>query len=65
MKTLTVHERINFKSHYPPIGFMRIKRVAHYGHYAETNSNHKSFEIPFWQELQRDFTWFNVFKNKF
>lgn len=70
MGNLNVNERINFKSHYPPatetIGALRILRVDHYGHYAENNSNHKSFEVPYWQELQsRYFTAQSAFKNKF
>lgn len=55
MRNLTVHQRINFKSHYPSdkiCGFERIKRVDPYGHYAEKNSNSKSFDIPYWNELQ-------------
>ena len=52
MEKLNVHQRINFKSHFPPANFERIKRVDHYGHYAQSNSTYKSFEIPFWQELQ-------------
>lgn len=50
MKTLTVNQRINFKSHFNSAGFLRIKRVDHYGHYA-TDTNYKSFDIPFWAEL--------------
>lgn len=50
MKTLTVHQRINFKSHFNSALFNRIKRIDHYGHYA-IDSNYKSFDIPFWTEL--------------
>lgn len=50
MEHLTVHNRINFKSHFNSAGFIRIKRVDHYGHYA-TKTNYKSFDIPFWTEL--------------
>lgn len=51
MKKLTIHERINFKSHFLPDRFLRIKRVEHYRHLAESG-NTRSFEIPYWQELQ-------------
>ena len=66
MKALTVHQRINFKSHFSNTHFLRIKRVDHYRHYAQSNSNYKSFDIPFWQELQRTFTTkLETFLNKF
>lgn len=74
MKNLTVHERINFKSHFAPIrdggtdiyNFPRIKRPDHYGHDAEKDSYHKSFNIPYWYELQGGyFTPLDAFKNKF
>jgi hypothetical protein len=63
MKTLTIHERINFKSHYPAETLPRIKRVDHYGHCAE-NGNYKSFNIPYWVELQKNFV-INPFKAKY
>lgn len=67
MKHLTVNERINFKSHFPPQTFERIKRVDHYGHYAQSDSVYKCFDIPFWNELQHNFglTKQQVFRNKF
>ncbi len=50
MENLTVHQRINFKSHFPvggKLGALRILRVDHYGFKANKNSNHQSFEIPY------------------
>lgn len=55
MEHLTVHNRINFKSHFPVESFNRIKRVDHYGHYAQKEGCYKSFDIPFWNELQGSF----------
>lgn len=61
MQNLTVHQRINFKSHFPserfnfeshfPVEtFNRIKRVYNFGHY-QKEGNYISFYIPFWNEL--------------
>lgn len=65
MENLTIHQRINFKSHFPPVGFDRIKRVDHYRHHAEREGNAKTFDIPYWQELQKGFSWLSPFRNKF
>jgi hypothetical protein len=66
MENLTVHQRINFKSHYPPLGFERIKRIDHYSFQAEKDSNSKSFDIPYWNELQGNrFSFNSPFRNKF
>lgn len=69
MKTLTINERINFKSHFPvggQLGVLRVLRVDHYGWRANTDSNNQTFEIPYWQELQSGyFTPNSAFRNKF
>lgn len=66
METLNVHQRINFKSHYPALGFNHIKRVDNYGYQAESSGYAKSFDIPYWNELQGNRFYFNSpFRNKF
>jgi hypothetical protein len=69
MKTLTVHQKINFRSNFKPESnswFMRVKR-----HLVSSNMltmddrNTYSTEIPFWSELGGYFTKKTRFINKY
>jgi len=67
MKKLTIHHRINFKSHFPA-GHARISFTKRFLHMSSEDGNVMTIYIPFWNELygpSNATSPYRIFKSKF